>query len=537
MIPARRSLLLLALSLPVFAGGELRFVLRIDPKSFDPLKVSDGPSETVRYLTGGVLIRMDRQTGKPVAALAESWRMTEGGHTVTFKLRPNLKFSDGTPFSAEDVVFTVRRLGEANLHSPVADSFRQNGSLPNAETGLANEVSVHFSSPPASVDRLFDQLPIQSAKSPRKELAVMGPFMLEEHKAGVYVRLLRNPWYWKKDSAGHPLPYLDAIRIDIQQNRDIELQRFEQGELSLINTLDTDSFLRLRERRPQTVRDAGPSLESEFLWFNQSNKSPLPAYKKDWFRSQPFRRAISASIQRADLVRLAYRGLAEPAAGLVSSADPIWVNRSIKPQPYDPNSAMEKLNQDGFRLDAGKLRDRAGHAVEFSLVTNAGNKSRARIASLIEQDLAKIGVTLHIVTLDFPSLVERISRTFDYEAALLSFVNSDGDPIGQMNLWLSSAEQHAWNPSQSAPETAWEAEIDRLMQAQASSIDLRKRKISFDRVQSIVAEQAPLIYLVHPRVLGAVSPQVRNVSPAALWPNLLWNVDQLDLATEISRAR
>ena len=529
--------LLMALCLPAFAGGELRFVLRSDPKTFDPLQVSDGPSELIRYLTGGVLIRVDRQTGKPVAGLAESWRMTDGGRTVAFKLRANLKFSDGTPFSAEDVVFTIRRMGETNLHSPIADSFQQNGKLPLAEATGANEVAVHFNGPPAGVDRLFDQLPIQSAKSPRKELAVMGPFLLEEHKAGVSVRLRRNPHYWKKDSSGRTLPYLDGMRIDIQQNRDIELRRFEQGELNLINVLDVDSFLQLREGHPETVRDGGPSLESEFLWFNQSNKSPLPAYKKEWFRSQQFRRAISASIQRADLVRLVYKGLAEPAAGPVSSADPVWFNPSLKAQTYDPNGALQRLKQDGFRLDNSRLVDRSGNAVEFSLVTNAGNKVRARMATLVEQDLAKIGIKLHIVTLDFPSLVERIGRTLDYEAALLSFVNVDGDPIGQMNVWLSSAEQHAWNPSQKAPETAWEAEMDRLMQAQAATIDLRKRKSSFDRVQAIIAEQAPLIYLVHPRVLGAVSPRVRNVSPAALWPNLLWNADQLDLATELSRVR
>lgn len=530
-------LIMSAMPLPSLASGELHFALRADPKTFDPLKVSDGPSEVVRYLTGGVLIRMDRQTGKSAPALAESWRTIDAGRTVRFKLRANLRFSDGTPFRAEDVVYTIHRMAEPNLQSGVADSFRQNGALPTATAAGANEVVVRFASPPANLERLFDQLTIQSARSPRKELAVLGPFMLQEQRAGVYLRLVRNPNYWKKDPTGRPLPYLDAIRIDIQQNRDIELRRFEQGELHLMNELDTDLFLQLRERHPDTVRDAGPSMESQFLWFNQSPKSPLPNYKKDWFRSQAFRRAISESIQRADLVRLVYKGLAEPASGPVSSADAFWVNRSLKPDGYDPNAALERLKQDGFHLDAGKLRDRTGHPVEFSLITNAGNKTRVRIASLIEQDLAKIGVVLHIVTLDFPSLLERISRSFDYEAALLGFVNTDGDPIGQMNLWLSSGEQHAWNPAQSSPATPWEAEIDRLIEAQAATVDPRKRKASFDRVQEIVAQQAPIIYLVNPRVLGAVSPNLKHVAPAALWPFLLWNADELDLTTEISRTK
>ena len=195
---------------------------------------------------------------------------------------------------------------------------------------------------------------------------------------------------------------------------------------------------------------------------------------------------------------------------------------------------FRSLKADGFQLTNGKLIDRAGHPVEFSLVTNSGNKQRSRVAALIEQDLAKVGITVRIVTLDFPSLIERISRTFDYEAALLSFVNADGDPNSQMNVWLSSAEQHAWNPGQKSPETSWEAEIDRLMQSQAVTSDLKKRKAAFDRVQAIISEQAPFIYLVHPRVLGAVSPQLRGAALAPLWPNLLWNADQLDVVSQIS---
>ena len=528
---------LVSTGLPASASGELRFALRAEPKTLDPLMASDAPSELIRYLTAGALIHIDRHSGKPVSELAESWKTSDAGRTITFKLRSGLRFSDGTPFSSADVIFTVKRLREMQ-HSATADSFRIGGSLPTAESLGPQTVAFHFAVPPAGVEVIFDQLAIQSATSPLKHMAVMGAFVVDEQKAGISLRLRRNTNYWKKDSNGHALPYLDAIKIEIQQNQEIELRRFERGELQLTaNTLDVDSFLQLKETRLQTVRDAGPSLESQFLWFNQSAKAPLPENKKAWFRSQAFRRAVSASIQRKDIIRLAYKGMADVAGGPVSPADPLWFNSKIKAQDYDPHSATEFLKQDGFRLVDGKLLDKGGQQVEFSLITNAGNKTRARIASLLEQDLAKIGIRLHIVTLDFKSLVERINKTLDYEAVLLSFTNNTGDPNGQMNVWMSSAEQHAWNPAQSKPETTWEAEIDRLMQTQASTVDLRKRKQSFDRVQTIIAEQVPLIYLVHPRVLGAVSPLLRNATPSALWPYLLWNADHLDLETEISRAK
>src|SRR5262249_46194828 len=153
---------------------------------------------------------------------------------------------------------------------------------------------------------------------------------------------------------------------------------------------------------------------------------------------------------------------------------------------------------DGFQATPnGPLRDSDGHPVEFSVITNAGNQSRERMAAMIQQDLAAIGVRLQIVSLDFPSLLDRIGKTQNYEACLLGLNNYDLDPDGQMNLWLSSSSNHCWNPKQASPATSWEAEIDRLMHAQAANPDGRRRKALFDRVQEIVSEQAPVVFLLN----------------------------------------
>jgi len=146
---------------------------------------------------------------------------------------------------------------------------------------------------------------------------------------------------------------------------------------------------------------------------------------------------------------------------------------------------------------------------------------------MIQQDLSTLGIHLNVVTLDFPSLIERITASFAYEACLLGLTNLDLDPNGQMNVWLSSGRNHPWNPRQKTPATSWEAEIDRLMQAQASTVDYRKRKGYFDRVQQILYEQAPILYLVNRNALAAVSPLLRNVDPTPLAPGLLWNVEWL----------
>lgn len=508
-------------------GGELRFCLHTEPKTFDPLKVEDDASVSIRYLTGGVLVRLNRQTQALEPELAQSWKVSKDGRAITLKLRSGVSFSDGTPFSAEDVAYTVHQLMDPALHSPTGDAFRTGPG--NVETKIASstQISITFPAPVAGLDKLFDQVAILSAHSQKKEMAVLGPFVVADYKPGSTVLLKRNPNYWKMDAQGRKLPYLDAIRLDIQSNRDVEMLRFKRNEVDLINSLDSDYFDKLAATSPQLVHDAGPSLDSEQLWFNQVARAPIPGFKKNWFRSASFRRAISEAINRADLSRIVFRGHAQPAIGPISPANKFWFNSKLKTETYSPETALKALQSEGFRLENGALKDHEGNVVVFSIITNSGNKYRERMAVLIQDDLQKIGIRVNVVTLDFPSLIERMTQTFDYEAILLGFTNADLDPNTQMNVWLSSAENHQWNPQQKNPETAWETEVDKLMRAQASSGDAKKRKESFDRVQEIVLEQAPFIYLINKNALSAVSTSVQGASPVILHPQTFWNAERL----------
>jgi len=273
----KRVLLIIAItaaSLFGQSGGELRFCLRSDPKTFNPLLVEDEASETVRYLTGGVLIRVNRLTQELQPELATSWKISRQGRAIAFQLRRGIAFSDGTPFSADDVAYTVRALMDPALHSPTGDSFR---SAPgNVETTVQapDRITIVFPAPVAGLDRLFDQVAILSSRSPKKEAAVLGPFVLAHYTPGTEVVLERNLHYWKTDAHGRRLPYLDAIHLDIQQNRDIELARFTRGELQLINAIDAEMFSRLAKQEPALVHDAGPSLESEMMVQSEPCRSP-----------------------------------------------------------------------------------------------------------------------------------------------------------------------------------------------------------------------------------------------------------------------
>ncbi len=524
-------ILLIATPAGAQPGSELRFCLNKEPKTFDPLLVEDDASETIRYLTGGVLVRLNRQTQQLEPELATAWAVNRSSTTIRFTLRPNLRFSDGTSFTAEDVAFTIERLMDPALHSPTGDSFRSGHGNVSAEITGKYQIAIVFPAPIVGLDKLFDQVAILSAHSPQKEKAVLGPYALAEYKAGTYVLLKRNPNYWRRDAAGRPLPYIESVRLQIEQNPDIEMLRLMRGEIDFINALNPEYYDRLKTQSRQQASaiaiDAGVSLDSEQMWFNQVPAAPLPAYKKSWFASTNFRRAISESIDRADLARIVFRGHARPAVSWISPANKFWFNARLAPHPFDPGDALRLLAQDGFRLQNGTLRDRDGHAVEFSLITNAGNSYRERMAAMIQQDLSAIGIRLNVVTLDFPSLLERITRSFNYEACLLGLVNDDLDPNAQMNVWLSSAENHQWNPNEKTPATAWEAEIDRLMRAQAAEMNAAKRKQYVDRVQEIVWQQEPFIYLVNKDAMAAVSKDLQNTRPVALRPQVYWNIDEL----------
>src|SRR5436305_2160537 len=287
---ARRLLPLVLLACAPLAaqwGNQLRFCLHSEPRSLNPALADHDASETVRYLTGGVLLRVNRVSQRRQPELAKTCRLENGGRTIIFQLREGVTFSDGTPFTADDVVYTMQVLMDPALHSATGDAFRSGSGAVAAIARGRYQVAITFPAPVAGVARLFDQVAIISKISPLKERAVLGPFRIAEHKPGSYLLLARNANYWKMDG-GRRLPYFDSVRLDILQNRELELLRFRQGQIHFISALDPDLFEQLAAQDRGRVRDSGPSLEGEMMWFNMSPGAPIPEYRKAWFRSQNF---------------------------------------------------------------------------------------------------------------------------------------------------------------------------------------------------------------------------------------------------------
>lgn len=516
------------------SAAELRLSMRSDPKTLEPLSVTDANSDTVRYLTTARLVRRNRITQKLEPELAEKWEVRDQGRTLLFRLRAGLRYSDGTPAGSQDVKATITRLLDTVKAYPMGEGLRAAG-IATVETPSLLEVRIRTKEPVAGLDSFFEEVPILSSRSPLKDAAALGPFVLVDYKRGSSLRFQRNPNYFRKDAAGKPLPRLDAIRVDIQANPDLERSRFEKGELHILAALDPEGYAALQ--KSGQAHDAGPTLDSEILWFNQFPGAPLPEHKKKWFRSREFRRAISVALHREDLVRVAYSGRAVPGVGPVAPSAKEWFSPKLRAQAFDAKEVQANLAKGGFRKRDGLLYDADGNAVSFSLLTNSNNRLRTRMAAMIQQDMEKIGVQLQVVALDMPSLLERMTRSSNYDAILLGLVGIDLDPNDQMNIWLSSSGSHAWNPSQKQPATPWEAEIDQLLQAQFHAATPAKRKQALYRFQEIVAAEAPVLYLVHPNALAAVSAQLTGVRISSLLPRVLWNVEELDIAHPVTAAR
>ncbi len=374
-----------------------------------------------------------------------------------------------------------------------------------------------------------------SLETPPSQIAGLGPFRLKAYVPGERLVLERNPYYWKVDRRGNRLPYLNEIDFLFAANQDVQAMRFEAGETDVISGLSPQNFSALdlsQHARSYRLYDLGPGLEYDFLFFNLNDLpagAPTDALRrKRWFREVKFRQAVSAAIDRAAIVRIVYRGRASPLWSNVTPGNRRWMNSSLPKPAYSLSRARSLLQSAGFRWDReGNLTGPAGEPVRFSIMTSAENPLRTQIAVILQSDLARLGMDVRIVPLEFHSVVDRVFKTHDYDACVLGLVSGDADPNPEMNVWLSSGSMHLWNLGEHHPETPWEAEIDRLMRKQATTLDFQARKRLYDQVQLLVEEKLPLICIVSPDILVGAKNGLGNFNPAVLCDHALWNAGQL----------
>jgi peptide/nickel transport system substrate-binding protein len=544
-----------------------------DPKTFNPVLNDEFPNVflyTTRGLTG-----QDGLTGEVIPELAESWEISEDGKTITFTLRDELKWSDGEPLTADDVVFTYE---EVIFNEAIPTSSRDvmrigpQGLLP-AVTALSDR-RVQFVLPEPFAPFLRttggDILPAHVLRPTLEEkdaagdlrflstwttstdpdlIVCNGPYRVRQYLPGERVIFERNPYYWRQDNQGNQQPYVQELVWQIIESTDNALLQFRSGGLDL-TSVSPDSFALLKREEARgnfTIYNGGPTTSTLFLTFNLNrasrNGEPLvDPIKSRWFNSVAFRQAVSYAIDRQTMINNIYQGLGEPQTSPISVQSPYYAppgQNGVRTYDFNLEKAQSLLAEDGFaQNDAGELLDSDGNRVRFTLITNSGNKIRESVGAQMKQDLAKLGIQVDFQPIAFNTLVDKLTDSLDWEAHILGLTGGI-EPNNGANVWLLDGGLHAFNQQAGAGQeplegwqaAEWEARIADLYIKAAQEVDEEARKAIYLETQRLTQEYLPFTYLVNQLSLGAVRNSIDGVQYSALG-GALWNIYELTLTSE-----
>jgi peptide/nickel transport system substrate-binding protein len=333
----------------------------------------------------------------------------------------------------------------------------------------------------------------------------MGKYYITEYTVGQRIVFKRNPNYWEKDSNGVAGVYPEEEIVRIIPEKNTQYLLFKEGAIETWSVRPTDIDELVYKQNPSyTVFNADGSLSAQFWTFNQNPKNKdTPQY--EWFTQTAFRQAMSCLLNRDRLISQVYRGLAEPKLSIFPEPNPFYDPGIVLQYTYNTTKALQLLSSIGMRRDtAGVMRDAKGRAVEFDLSIQSEASDVLDTASVIMDELSKVGIRVNIRVLDFQKLVEQLFSTFDWQTLIIALSGSGIFPSQGSNTWPSDGNLHLWHPNQETPATDWEARIDYLYHEAAYTYDAAKAKPLWDEFQKILLDQCPLVYLVRRQGLFAI---------------------------------
>ena len=547
-----------------------------DPKTFNYALKSEFPN--IFPFTFEGLTFVNDSTGKIEPALAESWESFDNNKRFIFTLRQDLKWSDGVPLTADDVIFTyedivfnpeiatdqkdVLRIGRNRLFPKIRklDNRRIEFILPEAfapflhiTSGAQDGVvilpkhilSESITSKDANGNPKFASTWGTDTKP--ENIVVNGAYRIASYTPSERVILQRNPYYWRKDEEGNSQPYIERIVWQIVESTETALLQFRSGGLDITDgwgAMPSENFglLKREEKRGKfKIYTDGTRPGTNFISFNlnkgkRNGKPLIDPIKSRWFNTVEFRQAVAYAIDRQSLINNTFRGLGELQNSPISVQSPYYISpkEGLKVYNYNPDRSKQLLAKAGFKFnEQGQLIDQAGNRVRFTLMTNAENKTRVAIGAQIKQNLAKIGIQVDFNPIAFNTLVDKLSNTLNWECYLLGFTGGV-EPNDGANVWSTDGGLHSFNqkPQQGQPplenrEVAdWEAEIGRLYIEGAREVNEAKRKAIYAETQRITQEYLPMIYLVNPLSMSAVRDRIAGVNYNALG-GVVWNIHEL----------
>jgi peptide/nickel transport system substrate-binding protein len=561
-----------------------------EPSTFNPV-LNNVATAYFDYTSESLVDSNGDGKGTIKPALAESWQID--GNTITFTMRPNLKWSDGSPLTVDDVLFsyneaylnpkipndnqdglrigkdkkfpTIQKLDDRRIAfttpEPFAPALRTLGGLGilpahklRSSVNTTEEYTEQEESKDAQGKVKTKEIKKQRPKfmstwginTNPADLVSSGMFRLTSYKPGERIIFERNPHYWRKGAQGQQLPKLDRVIWQITESTDNTLMQFRSGNLDVYGVgAEFFSLLKKEEKKGNfTIHNVGPASGTTFLAFNlnkgsRDGKPLIETVKSRWFNNVKFRQAVSYAIDRPRMVNNLFRGLGVPQISPISVGTPFYRADGLETYDFNPEKAKKLLKEAGFKYKGDELFDDQDNQVTFNLITNSGNKNREAMGSQVQQDLKKIGMKVNFNPIAFPLLIDKLDRALDWDAHIISFTGGI-EPHDGSNFWLTEGRSHVFNqkPSTDAkPLTgqefaSWEKEINDLYLRGSQELDETKRKEIYYKTQVLTQENLPCIYLINPLSLVAARNTVKNFKPTNFPSNLgsLWNLYEVSIA-------
>lgn len=505
-------------------------------------------------------------TGEIEPALAKSWEFSADKLKIIFTLRSNLKWSDGVPLTADDVVFSyndvylneaiptdtrdVLRIGKSRALPKVRklDNQRVEFSIPEPfapflrTAGAVNILPVH------ALKKLVDTpdrkgnpqfISAWGVDTDPSKIIVNGPYQLESYETNQRVVFRRNPFYWRYQIPGRANGNIERIIWKIVESPDTALLQFRSGGLDSVGVrASTFSLLKREEKAGNfTIYEGGPDFGTTFVFFNlnrgrRNNKPLVNPVKSRWFNNVKFRQAVAYAIDRDRMLANTYQGLGLPQNSPISVQSPYYLSpeEGLKVYNYDLEKAKQLLKEAGFTTkNRGQLFDDQGKPVRFTLMAPAGST----LGSQIKQDLSKVGIKVDYTPIAFNTMVDKLSDSLDWDCALLGLTGGL-EPNTGANVWSPEGGLHMFNqkpqppsePIQGFTVSDWEQAIDDLYIEGAQEIDEAKRKAIYAKTQQISQEYLPFIYLINPLALAAVRNDFEGTQYTALG-KVTWNIHDI----------
>jgi peptide/nickel transport system substrate-binding protein len=509
-----------------------------DPRTFNPILITDSTSA---QLTGDLfesLIRMNPVTTLPEAGLAEKWDIAPDNKAITFHLRHDAKWFDGQPITAHDVLFTLDVIYDPKVPNSIRPAITIDHQRITAEAPDDYTVVMHLPKPFAPL--LYSLgIPVIPAHilesvwkagnfnhtwgidtSPEKIIGDAA-YKLMRYAQSQAANYDRNDTFWMKDENGGQLPRLHGQTITIVQDQNAEYLRYLSGQIDIYGPRTEEVFpLEQKQKNHELdiqVQQIGIDTGTLFFSFNRNPrhfvKNGLTDPKLNWFTDLKFLQAMAHMIDKKSMIDLVFHQLAVPAVADISPENKIFHNPNLKDYDYDPKLAADMLEAAGYHLaKPGVRNDPKGNRLEFNLTTNSGNPERNEMCTIFKQDLESLGIKVNYRPLEFTTLVDKLDSSFDWDCILMGFTGGV-EPNDGANFYRSSGNLHIWNPDQPKPATPWEAEIDTLLDQGASEMDITKRAPYYWKIQQILHDQLPILETVRSQRYASWKNSVENYQP------------------------